>query len=824
MMQKLNQDLSYVPAPPGPPAATPRSPRGKERYQTGEPNEEHQLLPRSLFPVDSTAVAEGDMSSAASRTREFRQIRKCKSATFTVDGYSYTIVANPSSSSFTEDDTGNSASKNGDIPRQDYKIYKRAEGKRKLKRQDSKELDEESLSSLDLSKMDELPAISSAEAVAEAMLRLRSLVLRLEREEISTTDLKSNLQYAAGVLENLKDDQNRTPSHKANQPCQPKKTSPAYVYRFNYQGEEDDLSEVATEDVPEQVRHWLTSTFSRQSTRSRLGDEKPKFRSIVQALRTGLFIDRMFRRTSGLLATTFPAKVMEIFKNLDEWSFDIFTLNEASDGHALKCTAYELFTRYDLIAKFKIPVQNLNCFLEAMENGYSKHGNPYHNLLHAADVTQTLHHMLVKMGLMHWLTDIEIIAALLAAIIHDFEHTGTTNAFHVNTGSDMALLYNDRAVLENHHISSSFRLMKEDDKNFLVNVNRDDYTELRNLVIDMVLATDMSYHFQQLKQVKTMIGMADSSALDKPKAMALALHCADISHPAKDWALHHKWTTLLMHEFFRQGDREKELGVAFSPLCDRKTTMVAESQIGFIDFIVEPSLIVCCDMIDKVLQELPPSAPDESSLRTKRNSIPLARPTSTPRTSSVPGYQVRSRTISVTGEGGLEGQPNRPPSSPGRISLSRRSSIPIKAVRSWAEPLMFNKNRWKEYAATEVKGHSRLSSMSEEHTSDMSINDVFPNDDDRDTNITNSPTASPSKDSCDASSPRHNSGQRSIEGQRSADDGSHQSRASSAGVTDTNNSASRGRSSKGIPRRVPSNEGVRRLRQGDSSPSKQPTA
>ena len=91
MMQKLNQDLSYVPVPPGPPAATPRSPRGKERYQTGETNEEHQLLPRSLFPVDSTAVAEGDMSSAASRTREFRQIRKCKSATFTVDGYSYTI-------------------------------------------------------------------------------------------------------------------------------------------------------------------------------------------------------------------------------------------------------------------------------------------------------------------------------------------------------------------------------------------------------------------------------------------------------------------------------------------------------------------------------------------------------------------------------------------------------------------------------------------------------------------------------------------------------------------------------------------------------------
>lgn len=63
-------------------------------------------------------------------------------------------------------------------------------------------------------------------------------------------------------------------------------------FRFSYQEEEDDLSEVATEDVPEQVRHWLTSTFSRQSTKTKLGDEKPRFRSIVQALRTGLFIDR----------------------------------------------------------------------------------------------------------------------------------------------------------------------------------------------------------------------------------------------------------------------------------------------------------------------------------------------------------------------------------------------------------------------------------------------------------------------------------------------------------------------------------------------------
>ena len=58
------------------------------------------------------------------------------------------------------------------------------------------------------------------------------------------------------------------------------------------------------------------------------------------------------------------------------------------------------------------------------------------------------------------MTDLEIFASLVAALIHDYEHTGTTNNFHVMSGSETALLYNDRAVLENHHISASFRYKK----------------------------------------------------------------------------------------------------------------------------------------------------------------------------------------------------------------------------------------------------------------------------------------------------------------------------------------------------------------------------
>ena len=125
-----------------------------------------------------------------------------------------------------------------------------------------------------------------------------------------------------------------------------------------------------------------------------------------------------------------------------------------------------------------MPPSTLETFLGRIEEGYCRYRNPYHNNLHAADVAQTVHYMLCQTGLMvifkflsiansfsyfnhlifqNWLTDLEIFATLVAAIIHDYEHTGTTNNFHVMSGSDTALLYNDRAVLENHHISASFR-------------------------------------------------------------------------------------------------------------------------------------------------------------------------------------------------------------------------------------------------------------------------------------------------------------------------------------------------------------------------------
>lgn len=122
----------------------------------------------------------------------------------------------------------------------------------------------------------------------------------------------------------------------------------------------------------------------------------------------------------------------------------------------------------------------------------------YSNLIHAADVTQTVHWMISQTGLIvnfapsfilelayHLITavfqeclnELELFACLFAALIHDFEHTGHTNNFHIQSSSDYAMLYNDRSVLENHHISSVFRFMRDSSAEFSIlgNLSKEEY-------------------------------------------------------------------------------------------------------------------------------------------------------------------------------------------------------------------------------------------------------------------------------------------------------------------------------------------------------------
>ena len=81
------------------------------------------------------------------------------------------------------------------------------------------------------------------------------------------------------------------------------------------------------------------------------------------------------------------------------------------------------------------------------------------------------------------------------------------SAFLCNSNSELAYLYNDITVLENHHAALAFKLTLSDDRvNIFKSLDRDSFKLIRQSVIDLVLATEMSKHFVHVNKFNGVFG------------------------------------------------------------------------------------------------------------------------------------------------------------------------------------------------------------------------------------------------------------------------------------------------------------------------------
>ncbi|XP_058495254.1 cAMP-specific 3',5'-cyclic phosphodiesterase 4D-like isoform X4 [Solea solea] len=299
-------------------------------------------------------------------------------------------------------------------------------------------------------------------------------------------------------------------------------------------------------------------------------------------------------------------------ENVNHWGLDIFKIAEFSGNRPLTVIMYSVFQERDLLKTFKIPVDTFITFMMTLEDHY--HADvAYHNNIHAADVVQSTHVLLSTPALEAVFTDLEIMAALFASAIHDVDHPGVTNQFLINTSSELALMYNDTSVLENHHLAVGFKLLQEDNCDIFQNLNKKLKDSLRKMVIDMVLATDMSKHMNFLADMKTMVETKKVTSLgvllldnysDRIQVLQNMVHCADLSNPTKPLELYRQWTDRIMVEFFTQGDRERDKGMEISPMCDKQNASIEKTQVGFIDYIVHPLWETWADLVHPDAQDI----------------------------------------------------------------------------------------------------------------------------------------------------------------------------------------------------------------------------
>lgn len=293
-----------------------------------------------------------------------------------------------------------------------------------------------------------------------------------------------------------------------------------------------------------------------------------------------------------------PKQLKDLLATSMRWDFDIIHLEELTVRRPLLYLGMHLFLHFDVPSVLNCEEKVFYNWLIVMESNYRD--NWYHNSTHASDVMQAIAVFIKRQRLEEILTPLDYAICLIAGAAHDLDHPGKSSAFLANSRNPLAILYNDLAVLESHHSAFMFKLTLEDQRlNIFKNLDFDTFRTARSSIIDMILATEMTKHFEHLSKFVTVFCTPTEQVedttnyvpLDLPENMVLIkrimIKCADVSNPTRPLGLCVEWAQRITEEYFAQTDEEKSMGLpVVMPKFDRQTCSIPKSQIGFVDYIV----------------------------------------------------------------------------------------------------------------------------------------------------------------------------------------------------------------------------------------------
>ena len=339
---------------------------------------------------------------------------------------------------------------------------------------------------------------------------------------------------------------------------------------------QSELTQSSSRDERDDIS-FLRSTQSREVSRTEFVNHVSWKCMFVSALVVACVSFLSLQRPSSAIA--WPEQNVEWKRGkylLRSLQFD--TLSFSADD--LCHLTLEMFQELDLgLEERKLK----NLILAVRE---SMHPNPYHNWFHVVDVTQMIFSLMHKTSLLERMDKIQKFALIVSALCHDLDHPGVSNSFLISSRSELALLYNDRSPLENHHSSQTFRLLHRADINLLKNMTVSEYQEFRKAVIGNILATDMGRHSEYASKLE--IVATSQQGADVQFQMEVTLKYADISSVWRPFNIAKQWAMRVTNEFFLQGDEERRKGLVITANMDRTSSSRVSVQMGFIDYIVTP--------------------------------------------------------------------------------------------------------------------------------------------------------------------------------------------------------------------------------------------
>ena len=353
------------------------------------------------------------------------------------------------------------------------------------------------------------------------------------------------------------------------------------------------LDYMKTAEMDENTRKWLVDQYTKDSEdynsrrgkteRSNSLDSTNSTDSIANESQTPTFAPKHI-----LSADVLPFDLDSYKPGVEVYTlnYDAFTI---SDYEELKKHVMYYFKKMNMFEMFNFKPIRLWNFLGELKKKYRP--NFYHNFRHCCDVTQYLFMFINTDKVDTFFSNMEKFVLLVSGLTHDIDHPGVNNNYLIATEDELAYRYNDKSVLENYHAFNAFKMLQKDELNILEGLSEEQYREFRKLLVQTILATDMSNHFSIISIFESRIGtgrLSNENAEDKMLLMRVMMKCSDISNLSRPFDIAKKWANACINEFFSQGDLEKKKGMPISPLMDRNNLDFPKSQMDFGKFVVAP--------------------------------------------------------------------------------------------------------------------------------------------------------------------------------------------------------------------------------------------
>ncbi len=350
------------------------------------------------------------------------------------------------------------------------------------------------------------------------------------------------------------------------------------------------------------VAHGVTSTMSDPSSFSDTNDRFPTPNQVTLSLHPARGQSSSPDPTPDL-----EAVIGELLGGIREWEVDTLRYDAELGGRVLNvimCAAFDYFSFGDI---FNIPMVTLQLLLSELQRVFQP--NPYHNSAHAALIVHSAFWLVTSSTVCRALSDLDIMALLFAAAIHDLGHPGVSNAFLGQTEAALAVRFNNTLPNEMHALATFFEFIARPELDLFCNLPAAQRRQLRDTIVTLVLAASSSRHFDLVTKLNERcdegaFGGQTVAFEDRLTLLKGILRYSMLSSNYMSPPIYRGWTERVLEEMLVQGDLEARLDIIISPYSDRARPDPDGCQNTFFEYLAAP----LHETMARILPEVAPHA------------------------------------------------------------------------------------------------------------------------------------------------------------------------------------------------------------------------